>query len=40
MSKKNYYRIDANKGNKLDYISFQKDADGMVHIHMGYEERS
>ena len=38
MSKKNYYRIDASKGNKLDYISFQKDTDGMVCIHMGYEE--
>ena len=38
MSKKNYYSIHASKGNKLDDISFQKDEDGMVCIHMGYEE--
>ena len=31
-------QLEESKGNKLDYISFQKDADGMVRIHMGYEE--
>ena len=38
MTKKKYYSIHASKGNKLDDISFQKDEDGMVCIHMGYEE--
>ena len=38
MAKKNYYCIHASKGNQLDDISFHKDEDGMVSIHMGYEE--
>lgn len=38
MSKKNYYSVHASKENQLDDISFHKDENGLVCIHMGYEE--
>lgn len=46
MSKKNCYSIHARKENQLDDISFYKDENGMICIHMGvrrnpiYSERS
>lgn len=38
MAKKNYYSVHASKGNSYDFISFQKDNDGLIGIFMeGYE---
>lgn len=37
MAKRKYYCVSASKGQN-DSISFEKNENGMIHIHMGYSE--
>lgn len=37
MAKKKRHVVEASKGNN-DYITFNKEENGMISIHLGYEE--
>lgn len=38
MAKKKYYNVHASKENQMDDIIFHKDDDGLICIHLGYDE--